>query len=198
MKIIIVGATGTLGKKVTAALQGRHQIITAGSKSGDLQVDITSTASIEAFYKKAGKFDALVSVTGSGHFGPLNTMTPDDFKKGTDSKLLGQVNLVLIGQHYINPKGSFTLTSGILATDPILYGANLSAVNGAINSFVIAAAIGLENDVRINAISPGVVEDSPEYFDAFPGHIPVSMDRVVAGYLRSVLGAGTGQVVEIF
>lgn len=198
MKIIIIGATGTLGKKVTAALQGQHQIITAGSKSGDLQVDITSTESIEAFYKKTGKFDALVSVTGSGHFGPLNTMTPDDFKKGIDSKLMGQVNLVLIGQHHINPKGSFTLTSGILSNDPILYGANLSAVNGALNSFVIAAAIGLENDVRINAISPGVVEDSPGYFDAFPGHIPVTMDRVVAGYLRSVLGAGTGQVVEIF
>lgn len=198
MKIIIIGATGTLGKKVTAALQGKHQVLTAGSKSGDLQVDITSAESIEAFYKKAGKFDALVSVTGSGHFGPLNTMTPDDFKKGTDSKLLGQVNLVLIGQHYINPKGSFTLTSGILSKDPVLYGANLSTVNGAINSFVIAAAIGLENDVRINAISPGVVEDSPGYFDAFPGHIPVTMDRVVAGYLRSVLGAGTGQVVEIF
>lgn len=198
MKIIIVGATGTLGKKVTAALQGQHQIITAGSKSGDLQVDITSTESIEAFYKKTGKFDALVSVTGSGHFGPLNTMTPKDFKKGIDSKLMGQVNLVLIGQHHINPKGSFTLTSGILSNDPVLYGANLSAVNGALNSFVIAAAIGLENDVRINAISPGVVEDSPGYFDAFPGHIPVTMDRVVAGYLRCVLGAGTGQVVEIF
>jgi NAD(P)-dependent dehydrogenase (short-subunit alcohol dehydrogenase family) len=198
MKIIIIGASGTLGKKVTAALQGQHQIITAGSKSGDLQMDITSTASIEAFYKEAGKFDALVSVTGSGHFGPLNTMTPEDFKKGIDSKLLGQVNLVLSGQHYINPKGSFTLTSGILSNDPVLYGANLSAVNGALNSFVIAAAIGLENDVRINAISPGVVEDSPGYFDAFPGHIPVTMDRVVAGYLRSVLGAGTGQVVEIF
>lgn len=198
MKIIIIGASGTLGKKVTAALQGQHQIITAGSKSGDLQVDITSTESIEAFYEKTGKFDELVSVTGSGHFGPLNTMTPDDFKIGIDSKLMGQVNLVLIGQHHINPKGSFTLTSGILSKDPILYGANLSAVNGALNSFVIAAAIGLENDVRINAISPGVVEDSPGYFDAFPGHIPVTMDRVVAGYLRSVFGAGTGQVVEIF
>ncbi|MFD0765272.1 short chain dehydrogenase [Mucilaginibacter lutimaris] len=198
MKIIIIGASGTLGQKVTAALKEKHEIITAGSKSGDLQVDITSTESILAFYKKAGGFDALVSVTGSGHFGPLSTMTPTDFKKGIDSKLMGQVNLVLIGQHYINPKGSFTLTSGILSSDPVLYGANLSTVNGAINSFVIAAAIGLENGVRINAVSPGVVEDSPEYFDAFPGHIPVAMARVVAGYERSVLGSGTGQVIEIF
>jgi NAD(P)-dependent dehydrogenase (short-subunit alcohol dehydrogenase family) len=198
MKIIIIGASGTLGKKVTDALKDKHEIITAGSKSGDLQLDITSPESIEDFYKKAGSFDALISTTGSGHFGPVNTMTPADFRKGIDNKLLGQVNLVLIGQHYINPKGSFTLTSGILSSDPVLYGANLSAVNGALNSFAIAAAIGLENGVRINAVSPGVVEDSPSYFEAFPGHVPVTMDRVVAGYLKSVLGAGTGQVIEIF
>jgi NAD(P)-dependent dehydrogenase (short-subunit alcohol dehydrogenase family) len=197
MKILIVGGTGTIGKKVAAALNDKHEIITAGSKSGDLQLDITSTESIEAFYKQAGKFDALISVTGSGHFGPVSEMTPDDFKKGIDSKLFGQINLVLLGQHHINQKGSFTLTSGRLASDPVAHGVNLSTVNGGLNSFVIAAAIGLEKGIRINVVSPGVVEDSPEYFDAFPGHIPVSMTKVVAGYIRSVLGAGTGQVIEI-
>jgi len=197
MKIIIVGASGTIGKKVTAAFKDKHEVITAGSKSGDIQVDITDPASIEAFYKMTGPFDALISVTGAGHFGLLVTMTPENFKIGVNSKLMGQVNLVLIGQHYINPKGSFTLTSGILANDPVVYGANLSAVNGALHSFVMAAAIELENNVRINAVSPGVVEDSPHYFDAFPGQIPVKMDRVVAGYIKSVLGGGTGKVIEI-
>ncbi|GAA4333843.1 short chain dehydrogenase [Mucilaginibacter gynuensis] len=198
MKIIIVGAIGTIGKKVTEALQGDHEIITAGSKSGDLQVDITSPESIEAFYKQTGNFDALVSTTGSGHFGPLKSTTPADFKKGIDSKLLGQINLVLIGQHYINPKGSFTLTSGILSEDPVVNGVNLSTLNGGLNSFVIGAAIELENDVRINAVSPGVVEDSPGYFPYFPGHIPVTMDKVVVAYIRSVLGAGTGQVIKVY
>lgn len=198
MKILIVGASGTLGKKVTAYFKNNHDVVTAGSKSGVLQVDITSPESIETFYKQAVPFDALVSVTGAGHFGPLKSMGHLDFKKGLDSKLMGQVNLVLIGQHYINPKGSFTLTSGILSDDPVVYGANLSAVNGALNAFAVAAAIELENGVRINVISPGVVEDSPGYFDTFPGHIPVSMDRVAAGYAKSVLGAGTGQVIKIF
>ena len=198
MKILIIGASGTIGKKVTAYFKDKHEVITVGSKSGDIQLDINSPASIEAFYEKAGPFDALISVTGAGHFGPLGSITPDDFKKGIDSKLMGQINLVLIGQHYISPKGSFTLTSGILSDDPVVYGANLSAVNGALNSFVMAAAIELQNGVRINAVSPGVVEDSPGYFDAFPGHVPVAMDRVVGGYVRSVLGAGTGQVIKIY
>ncbi|GAA4314289.1 short chain dehydrogenase [Mucilaginibacter gynuensis] len=197
MKIIIVGATGTIGKHVSAALQKDHEILKAGSKSGDLQVDISSPESIENFYKHAREFDALVCVSGDGHFGPLSGMTDADFKVGVNSKLMGQVNLVLIGQHYINSKGSFTLTSGSLAEDPVLLGANLSTMNGAINGFVHGAAIELENGVRINAVAPGVVEESPVYFPFFPGHIPVSMNRVTQAYIKSVLGAQTGQVFKV-
>ena len=198
MKIIIIGATGTIGKVVTEELGKRHEIIKASRSKGDVQVDISSPKSIESMYKHIGKFDALVSTTGEGYFGPLRTATDKEFRKGIDSKLMGQVNLVLIGQHHINEKGSFTLTSGILAEDPVLLGANLSMVNGAINSFVTAAAIELENNVRINVVSPGVVEDSPGYFPYFPGHIPVMMDNVVAAYVRSLEGALTGKIIKVF
>lgn len=194
MKIIIVGATGTIGKKVTAALENDHEIVKVGSKSGDVQADITSSESIEAMYKQIGAFDALISTSGSAHFGPLTSMTAADFQKGLNSKLLGQINLVLVGQHYINPKGSFTLSSGILSDDPIRNGANLTTVNAAVNAFALAAAIELENGVRINAVSPGLVEDSAEMLPAFPGHALAKMDVVVRAYLKSVLGGQTGQI----
>jgi NAD(P)-dependent dehydrogenase (short-subunit alcohol dehydrogenase family) len=197
MKIVIIGANGTLGKHITEALKKEHEIIKAGSKSGDLQVDIVSPASIENFFKKLKSFDALISVAGTGYFGPLTSMTDADFRIGINSKLMGQVNLVLIGQHFINPKGSFTLTSGILAEDPIVLGANLSAVNGAIDSFVRAASIELINDVRINSVSPDVVEESPGYFPFFQGHIPVTMYRVTQAYLKAVLGSKTGHVIKV-
>lgn len=199
MKIIIIGASGTLGKHINLVLKGEgREIITAGRKSGDLQVDIDSPKSIEAFLKKVKHFDALVCAAGSGHFGPLKKMTNSDFLTGVNSKLMGQVNLVLIGQHYINPKGSFTLTSGILSDDPVVNGANLSAINSAVNGFVTGAAIELENDVRINVVSPGVVEDSPNFHAAFPGHTPVTMEKVAKAYERSVLGVGTGQIIKVF
>jgi NAD(P)-dependent dehydrogenase (short-subunit alcohol dehydrogenase family) len=197
MKIIIIGANGTLGKPVTAALEKDHEIIKAGSKSGDIQLDISSPSSIEAFFKKVKSFDALVNIAGAGHFGPLATMKDADFRIGIESKLMGQVNLVLIGQHFINAKGSFTLTTGVLADDPIALGANLSAVNGAIDAFVRAAAIELVNDVRINSVSPGVVEDSPGFHPFFPGHIPVSMNRVTQAYLKAVLGLQSGQIFRV-
>lgn len=198
MKIIIVGATGTIGSKVTANLEQDHDIIKVGSQSGDIQADITDQESIIDLFEEVESFDALVSTTGAAHFGPLNEMTIEDFKVGLDSKLLGQINLVLEGQDYINPGGSFTLTSGILSDDPVYASSNLAAVNGGINGFVLAASQELEDGVRINAVSPGVVEDSPEFFDAFPGHKPVEMNHVVRGYRKSVLGAINGQVVEIW
>ena len=197
MKIIIIGASGTIGKHVVKALEAENEIIKAGSKSGDIQVDITDPGSVKTLFERSGPFDALICTAGDAHFGPLSTMTDADFRIGLNSKLMGQANLVLIGQHYIRSGGSFTLTSGSLSDDPIRLGAAVSPLNGAINSFVKAAAIELGDGVRINAVSPDVVEESPEYFPFFHGRIPVTMNRVTQAYLRSVLGAQTGQVYEV-
>jgi len=198
MKIVIVGATGTIGKEVTKSFEKEHEVIRVGSKSGDVQADMQSPESIEELFKQIKNFDALLCAAGNGHFGPLSTMTDADFRKGIDTKLMGQINLVLIGQQYINPNGSFTLTSGIVWEEPILNAANLSAVNGAINSFVTAAAIELKNNVRINAVCPGISENSPEMFDLFPGYEKVTMERIVNAYRKSVLGPLTGKTIRIY
>lgn len=198
MKIIIVGGTGTLGSKIAEELEKRHEIVRVGSKSGDVQVDITSTDSIQSLYNKVGRFDALVSAAGSGHFGPFDKMTEGDFYKGIKSKMMGQINLVMLGKDIIEPGGSFTLTSGILHNDPVPGSVGLSFVNGALNSFVLSAANELKRDVRLNVVSPGLVEESVAELGAyFPGHIPVSMNRMASGYLKSVEGNVTGQIIEI-
>lgn len=197
MKAIVIGATGIIGKKVTAALAATHEIITAASNSGDYRVDMTNPSSIEQLFTQTGRFDALICTAGNGHFGPLREMNDAAFRTGVNNKLMGQVNLVLIGQHYVNAGGSFTLTSGVVAEDPIKLAANLTAVNNAVEGFVKAAAIELSNGVRINAVSPSLVEDAPHFIPFFPGQIPVSMHRVEQAYLKAVLGFGTGQVIKV-
>lgn len=198
MKIIIVGATGTIGKVLTAELRKRHEVVAAASKSGDMKVDIESATSIRDMFSKVGKFDALVSTTGKAAFAPLDKLTEDDFYKGIRSKMMGQINLVMIGKEFINDGGSFTLTSGVLANDPIKSGTGLSFVNGALNSFAISAAIELTRGIRINVVSPGLVQDSYASLGSyFPGHEPVPMNRVVTGYLKAIEGFGTGKVIEI-
>jgi NAD(P)-dependent dehydrogenase (short-subunit alcohol dehydrogenase family) len=197
MKIIIIGASGTIGKHVALALKHSHEILTAGSKSGDYRLDVRKPGSIKSFFENIGSFDALISTTGSGHFGPLSTLNDANFRIGIDNKMMGQINLVLEGQHFINPNGSFTLSSGVVFDDPVLQAANLSAVNGAIEGFIAAAAIELANGVRINGVSPGVVEDAGHFFPFFPGHIPVKMESVVQAYIKCVLGAATGKIVKV-
>jgi NAD(P)-dependent dehydrogenase (short-subunit alcohol dehydrogenase family) len=196
MKIIIVGASGTMGKHLTNAFKKENEVITAASEGCDLQVDITSTESIENMFKQAGAFDALISTAGPTYVGPWKKMDDKEFRKGVDGKMMGQINLVLIGQHYINPKGSFTLITGALTHDPQKNFANASAANGAVEAFVRAAAIELENGIRINAVSPTVIENSPQYFPFFPGDIPVTMQQLEYGFRKSVFGANTGQVIK--
>lgn len=196
MRILIVGGSGTVGKAAAAELGRRHEIILAGRSSGDLTVDVMSEDSVKAMYAKLGKVDAVVTTVGHVHFGPVATMTPALFRKGLDDKLMGQVNIVLLGLDHVNDNGSFTLTSGILDRDPVRAGANAAAVNGAIGAFVRGAAIEMPRGIRINAVSPGLLEDSAAKYDGFfPGHETVSAARVGLAYAKSVDGALTGQVI---
>lgn len=196
MKIIIVGASGTMGKHLTNAFKKEHEVITAATQGCDLSVDITSVDSIQNMYEQVGAFDALISTAGPTFVGPWKKLNDREFRKGVEGKMMGQINLVLIGQHYIRPKGSFTLITGALSHDPQLNFANAAAANGAVDAFVRAAAIELENGIRINAVSPTVIEDSPQYFPFFPGDIPVTMRQLEFGFRKAVFGANTGQVIQ--
>ncbi len=196
MRILIVGGTGTVGKAAATELGRRHEIVRAGRSSGDLTVDVMDEASVKAMYGKLGKVDAIVTCVGHVHFGPVASMTPEQFRKGLNDKLMGQVNLVLLGMNNVNDNGSFTLTSGVLDRDPVRQGANAAAVNGAIGAFVKGAAVEMPRGIRINAVSPGLLEDSAVKYDGFfPGHEPVSAARVGLAYAKSVEGALTGQVI---
>lgn len=195
MRVLVVGAAGTVGRAVVKALSPRHEIVSAGRSAGDLIVDLTNEASVRAMYAKAGRLDAVVACAGHVHFGPIATMSPEQFRTGLDDKLMGQINLVLLGLAHVNDGGSFTLTSGVLDRDPVRLGANAAAVNGAIGAFVGSAAIEMPRGIRINAVSPGLLEESEKKYEGFfPGHAPVSSARVGLAYVKSVEGALTGQV----
>ena len=196
MKIIIVGASGTMGSYLSGEWEKEHEVVKAGRKEGQVPVDINSPASIENMYKLIGAFDALVCTAGPSFVGPWKNLNDSSFRNGVNGKMMGQINLVLIGQHHINPKGSFSLISGALTHDPQKNFANASAANAAVEGFVRAAAIELENGIRINAISPTVIENSPQYFPFFPGEVPVTMKQLEFAFRKSIFGANTGQVIK--
>lgn len=199
MKILIIGTTGVIGKSVQKALAGRHEIFTAGRNSGDLRVDLGDAASIENLFKETSGIDACIVTAGSSGMESFETLSEKSLLPGLQVKLLGQMNVVLIGQHYLNDHGSFTLTSGILADEPAKDCAGGSLISGGVNSFVIAAAAELKRNIRINVVSPGLAEDSYAAIGhLFPGFNPVPMPRLVNAYLKSVEGVINGQVIRVY
>ena len=199
MKIILIGASGTLGKAVAAELLARHEILSAGRNSGELRADIRDINSLRVLFQKAGKVDAIVCAAGSVHFGPWAELTPENFDIGLRDKLMGQVNVVLAGQEFLNDGGSFTLTSGILSEDPIRFGAAASLVNGALESFVRAAAIELPRGLRINVVSPTVLQESMRSFGPyFRGYKAVPAGDAALAYSKSAEGRQTGQIYKVW
>jgi len=198
-KIILIGATGTIGQSIAAELSKRHQIIPVGTHSGEYQADISDLSQVRALFEKTGKVDAVVVAAGAVHFAPLAEFSPEKYYLGIHSKLMGQVNVALVAQEMLNDGGSITLTSGILTQQPIVGGSGASLANAGVEGFVRGAAIELRRGLRINVVSPNVLEESMDvYGDFFRGFEPVPARRVALAYSRSVEGAQTGQIYQVW
>ena len=204
LRVLLVGASGTLGRAVAAELAQRHEVIAAGRQSGALRIDLTDVASIRRGLAEAGPLDAVISTAGKVTFAPLADFTAAPFGDslhtlGIQDKLLGQVNLALAARDHLSDGGSITLTTGILSEQPIAQGSSASLVNGALESFVRAAAIELPRGLRINVVSPNVLTEAMDaYAPYFRGFDPVPAARAALAFSRSVEGAQTGQVYKVF
>lgn len=200
MKILLVGASGTLGQAVARQLGQQHQILAAGRHSGELRVDLTDDASVAELFARTGPVDAVISTAGKLYFGPLQEMTPEQFNIGLQDKLLGQVRLALAAQHHLNAGGSITLTSGIVSAQPIRDGANATSVNAALEGFVRAAALELlPRGLRINVVSPNVlIESMVAYGPYFPGFEAVSAQRAALAFQRAVEGIQSGETITVW
>jgi len=197
MKILIIGGAGTIGSLVTNYFtKSGDEVLIASRNSGQYQVDLTKADSIKALFDQIGEVDAIISIAGEAKWALFNDLTEDDFLLGLNSKLMGQVNLVRVGKDYLSKGGSITLSTGILADDPVEKTTSAAMVNGAIHSFVKAASLEI-SDFRLNAISLGMVAVAyDKYKSFFPGHHPVSTEKVVRAYERSVKGKDNGRIIK--
>ncbi|WP_433329151.1 short chain dehydrogenase [Spirillospora sp. CA-294931] len=199
MRILLIGATGTLGRAVHSMLDGRgHDIVTAARKDADLAVDITDPGSIRAMYERVGSVDAVANAAGWVPWKPFGELGHEDVLAGLRGKALSQVDLVREGLAHVAPGGSFTLVTGVLARDQLFTGTVAALANGAVEAFVRAAAIELPDHRRINVVSPTVFTESMDaYGDLFVGWKPVPVAEAARAYLRSVEGRHTGRVYVV-
>lgn len=201
-RILLVGASGAIGSHVLAALSTRHEVIRAGLEGPDLALDLSDAEGLVSVLQSVGPLDAIISTAGRARFVPLDQVKPapldtSAYGLGLLDKLMGQVNLALAARDVLKPGGSVTLTSGTTSQDPILGGSSLSMVNGALEQWVRAAATEMRS-IRINVVSPSLVEGTPEpAMAAFPGFPVVPGARVAMAYIRCLDSGISGEVIRI-
>ncbi len=199
MRILVIGASGTIGKPLCAELEKRHEVIKAGRSGRDVSVDIESAESIERMYVQVRRVDACICIAASGALDRFDELTEAALLANMRGKLFGQINLVLIGQRYLADGGSFTLTSGIFADEAWKGVTGGAVISGGLHSFVLSAAIELPRALRINVVSPTMVADSAgDFGDLFPGMEPVPMNRITEAYVGCVQGSRTGEILRIY
>jgi NAD(P)-dependent dehydrogenase (short-subunit alcohol dehydrogenase family) len=194
MKIIVVGASGTIGAAVAQALTAQRHEVIGVSRHSSPGVDIDDAASIQRLFGTVSGVDAVVCCAGNATFGPLTKLSDADFELGLRSKLMGQVALARIAMTHLREAGSITLTSGILATQPMPGSASVSLVNAGLDGFVRAAALEMPRRLRINVVSPPWVKETMVKLgmDPEPG---LAASAVAQAYVRSVEGDQQGAVI---
>jgi NAD(P)-dependent dehydrogenase (short-subunit alcohol dehydrogenase family) len=196
MRILVIGAHGTIGRAIVSALAGQHEVLSASRTKSELEVDIRDAASIRAMYEKAGRLDAVISAAGSGAWKPLDQLTDDDFARSLGYKLMGQVNVIRYGFAHVSDGGSITTTSGILARSPVPSGAAISLVNCGLEGFTRAAALEAPRGIRVNVVSPPWVTETLIEMGSSDLSYGLPAATVAQAYVRSVVGGETGQVIE--
>ena len=195
MRIIVVGATGTIGRPLADALAERHEVVRVGHRNGDFQVDATDPGSVERLFRDAGPFDALVSLVGGARLKPVAELTEEDFEFSFRHKLMGQINLVRAGLPHVRDGGSFTLTSGVLSQEPMPGSSAITLVNRGLEGFAFAAALEMPRGVRINVVSPPWVTETLEEL-GWDTSIGMPAAQVAPAYVECVEGSRNGETLD--
>ena len=195
-KIVVVGATGRLGRVVVGGLSD-YEVVRAGRSGPDLKIDALNFESVSDVFASIGTFDGLISCIGGTPFKTFEELTMEDFALGLSKKCFSQLNLAKAAIPYLTENGSITLTSGIIGDEPILAGSCAAAANGALNMCVSTLAAEYAGKLRINIVSPSIIENSVEdYGMLFDGFEPTSKKRIVEAYRRTISAPISGRVLR--
>lgn len=193
MKVLVIGATGTIGSAVASALEASHQVF-KGSRRGPVKVDMEDPSSLDALFDEVPDLDAVVCCAASGPLVDLESVADEEIVAGIQGKLLGQVALVQRAVRRLRDGGSITLTGGTFST-PLAGGSLGALVNTGLEGFVRNAAGELPRRLRINLISPGWIKETLESMGV-DGNDGTPVSEVARAYVTAVEGSAQGQTIR--
>jgi NAD(P)-dependent dehydrogenase (short-subunit alcohol dehydrogenase family) len=195
MKLLLIGASGTIGRAAAAALSSRHELIAVSRQSVPARVDISSPKSIRALFAEVGPIDGVISTAGAARRKPLAQLEDDDFEFSLQNKLMGQVNLIREGLQRVRDGGVMVVTSGLMGRSPTPGSGAISLVNAGLEGFVRAAALEAPRGIRVNVVSPPWVSETLSKL-GMDGKAGLPASVVAQAYVRAVETPVTGQVIE--
>jgi NAD(P)-dependent dehydrogenase (short-subunit alcohol dehydrogenase family) len=148
------------GAKVVAA--GRDQDALAAAYAGEPgvsteTVDLTDEASISALSGRLGSVDHVVSTASARARGRVPDLDRDAIRLSFDTKVIGPLMLAKHLAPQINPGGSFVIFSGVAAAKIAVGTLGVAITNAAADTLARSLALELA-PIRVNAISPGVID----------------------------------------
>lgn len=194
MKILVIGASGTIGSAVVAALSGTHEVIGVTRKSTP-SVDIQDPRSIAALFEQVTNIDHVVSCAGGGAWKPLKDLTDEDFASSLRYKLMGQVNIIRQALKHVRDGGSVTVTSGVLAQNPIPSASAVAMLNAGLEGFVRGAAVEAERGVRVNVVSPPWINETLAA-RKMTGIQGIDAAVCAKAYVAAIEGTQTGATID--
>jgi NAD(P)-dependent dehydrogenase (short-subunit alcohol dehydrogenase family) len=194
MKIIVIGATGTIGAAVVRALSARHEVVGV-TRHSDPRDDIQDGATIAQLFERVTGVDAVVSAAGGAAWKPLAQLADADFAASLKDKLMGQVNVVRAALAHVRDGGAIVVTSGVLARSPMPGSAAVSLVNAGLEGFVRAAALEATRGIRVNVVSPPWVTETLEKLK-MDVSIGLPAAQVAKAYVAAVEGKHQGETLD--
>lgn len=154
--LVEMGADVIVTGRDQAKLETALQHLGQGAKGE--QLNAASYEDLKSFYERQGSFDHLViAVSGAKGGGNFRELSLDELRKGFDAKFWPQVMSAQLSLNTLSDNGSITFLTSISARSYAPGNAGLTAINAALESMVPILAQELA-PVRVNAISPGVVD----------------------------------------
>jgi len=165
LKAIVTGGASGIGAAVASLLLERGSVVTLDRVGGDIEVDVTDAAGIEAAVEEAaarmGGLDTVINNAGIGAAGTVADNSDDEWRHAFDVNVFGMVRVARAALPFLREAGGGAIvnTCSVAATAGLPQRALYSATKGAVMSLTLAmAADHVREGIRVNAVAPGTAD----------------------------------------
>ncbi len=195
--VVVVGATSEIGKRIARryANEGRSVVVTSrdadraaavageiGGESTGVAVDLAKPKQIAAALAGIGPVDRLVIVAVERDENSVRDYNIDGATNLVTMKMIGYLEVVHALVDRMGGDASVVLFGGLAKDRPYPGSTTITSVNGGVTAMVRTLAVEIA-PIRVNAVHPAVVGDSPYWADKPPGVLDALVARTPLGRL---------------